>query len=136
MKGHFFSGPEAHEIILQLEFASDLASLQNLQPSELIGKEVVVRFAGRQPLSSDDTNSPKTEVTGERQTAHARAPAAEQQSASPDDDVLGFSVVSSQVSLRVVGIVDAEAAPAGGGGGFGAYVPMNLAQQLRVRARK
>ena len=53
---------------------------------------------------------------------------------SPDDAALGFSIVSSQIPLRVVGIVDAEAV-ASGANAFarsGAYVPLGVAQDLNV----
>src|SRR5271155_3116281 len=41
MKGAFFSGPEANEAILQIEFARDLAK----QTDSLIGKDLVLRYA-------------------------------------------------------------------------------------------
>ena len=54
--------------------------------------------------------------------------------ASPDDAALGFSIVSSQVPLRIVGIVDADAVTSGGGGfgRAGAYVPVAVAQTMGV----
>ena len=52
--------------------------------------------------------------------------------AAPDDDALGFSVISSRVSLRVVGIVatDAVASGASAFGRSGAYVPVAVAEEL------
>ena len=50
MKGSFFSGPEANEAILQIEFARDLAK----QTDSLIGKELVLRYAEKQALPADD----------------------------------------------------------------------------------
>ena len=116
MQGRFFSGPGAHEVILQLELAQDLADTQHLQPSDLIGKEVVLRYAGRQALPPDPEGRAKA------------------QAVSPDEAALGFSIVSSQVSLQVSGIVDAEAGatPAAGFGRPGAYVPLAVAEDLGV----
>src|SRR5271169_1245440 len=50
MKGSFFSGPEANEAILQIEFARDLTK----QTDSLIGKELVLRYAEKEPLPADD----------------------------------------------------------------------------------
>ena len=49
MKGSFFSGPQANEAILQIEFARDLSK----QTDSLIGKELVLRYAEKQPLPPD-----------------------------------------------------------------------------------
>ncbi len=46
IQGNFFSGPNADEAILQIEFAKDLST----QPSSLIGKDLVVRYAEREAL--------------------------------------------------------------------------------------
>jgi putative ABC transport system permease protein len=136
MKGHFFSSPNAREIILQMDLAQELAALQQLQPADLLGKEVVVRYAGRQPLETG-ASDPAARDTAARDTAPrgaANARRADQELASPEDAALGFSIVSSQVPLQVVGIVDAEAVTSGGGGfgRAGAYVPVAVAQQLAV----
>src|SRR5271155_177904 len=56
MKGAFFSGPEANEAILQIEFARDLAK----QTDSLIGKDLVLRYAEKEPLPADP---PATTVT-------------------------------------------------------------------------
>ena len=112
MQGHFFSGPDAHEVILQLDVARALADAQHLQPAALLGKEIVLRYPGRQAL-------PK--------------PAAGEE-LSPDEAALGFSIVSLQTPLRVVGIITDDAA-FGGPGGFGragAYIPLAVAQNLGV----
>jgi len=118
MQGHFFSAPDAREIILQLDFARELAETQQLQPADLLGKEIVLRYAGRQPLPPPgDTSAP---------------PAGEE--LSPDEAALGFSIVSSETPLRVVGIISDEAnfSGAGGFGRAGAYIPLAIAQGLRV----
>ena len=62
MKGHFFSSPTAREIILQLDLAQELAALQQLQPADLIGKELVVRYAGRQPLEPETSDADTQEI--------------------------------------------------------------------------
>src|SRR5580700_5473052 len=49
MKGGFFSGPEANEAILQIEFARDLST----QADSLLGKDLVLRYAEKEPLPAD-----------------------------------------------------------------------------------
>ena len=117
MQGHFFSAPDAREIILQADAAADLADSQSLQNAGMLGKELVLRYAGREPLPATPAN------TGGRDRA-----------AAADDALSGFSVISSRIPLRVVGIVDAETV-ASGAGAFarsGAYVPLAVAEELGV----
>lgn len=117
MQGHFFSAPDAHEIILQADAAADLADSQHLQPADMLGKDLVLRYAGREPLPAASSNS----------GARSRA-------ANADDALNGFSIISSRISLRVVGIVDAETVASGANafGRSGAYVPLAVAEELGV----
>ncbi len=108
MQGRFFSGRDVGEAILQSEFAKELAD----KPSTLIGKDLVLRYAERQAISSADA-------------AHD-ASGAKNDSASS-----GFSVVPHEKQLRIIGIVETQ--PEGGFGGFGrshVFIPLQLAQQL------
>ena len=82
MQGKFFSSPDAKEAIVQKEFASTLEK----NPSDLLGKEIVLRYAER------------------------RAP--ESSGATPSEDQYSFSVVRKEQPLKVVGIIDEE--PFGG----------------------
>jgi putative ABC transport system permease protein len=117
MQGHFFSSPDANEVILQADAAADLADSQHLQPADMLGKELVLRYAGREPLPPPSANS------GPRGRA-----------ASADDALSGFSVISERLTLRVVGIVDAETVASGANafGRSGAYVPLAVAEELGV----
>jgi putative ABC transport system permease protein len=110
MQGKFFSSPRADEAILQIEFAKELSA----QPSALIGKDLVLRYAERQGLPTQ---------SGEAQSSVAG------RNKSPAGD--GFSVVPHEKKLRIVGIVETE--PEGGFGGFGrsrVYIPLAVAQAL------
>jgi putative ABC transport system permease protein len=110
MTGQFFSGPAADEAILQIEFARQLSP----QPSALLGKDLVLRYAERQSLSPDAPNS----------------------SANGADEAglsSGFSVVPREEKLRIVGVVETE--PASGFGGIGrgrVLIPLQVAEKLRV----
>jgi ABC-type antimicrobial peptide transport system permease subunit len=112
INGNFFSGGNADEAILQSEFAKDLSE----QPSSLIGKDLVLRYAERQALgaqTSGASNSPETE--------------------NSESGSGGFSVVPREKNLRIVGIVDTE--PAAGFGGIGSgrvLIPLAVAETLRA----
>jgi ABC-type antimicrobial peptide transport system permease subunit len=111
IQGSFFSGPNADEAILQIEFAKDLSE----QTSTLIGKELVVRYAERQALAPQNG-------TGNGSGADAM-----------DGGAGGFSIVPREKKLRIVGIVETE--PAAGFGGFGSgrlLIPLEVASALRA----
>jgi putative ABC transport system permease protein len=113
MKGHFFSSPDAHEAIIQSDLANELANGKHLAPASLIGQEIVLRYAGRHPLATADSD-PK-------------------EAASPDEAAMGFSIVSSEVPVRIVGIIDSEVASAGGGlRRSSMYLPLALVEKLGV----
>ena len=104
MKGSFFSSAAADEAILQIDFARQLSPQQ---PDELIGKDLVLRYAERQALPPDPR--------------------------SKDTDSSGFSIVPKDETLRIVGIVETD--PAGGFGPYGRgrlFIPMQVAERLRA----
>ena len=108
MQGRFFSGANSNEAILQSEFAKEMSP----NPSSLIGKNLVLRYAERQSLGPVDSGHP---------------PAGKNSSLSTG----GFSVVPHEKELRIIGIVATE--PEGGFGGFGrsrVFIPLQLAEQL------
>ena len=115
VQGSFFSSPTADEAILQIEFAKDLSS----QPSSLIGKELVIRYAERQALP------PATATAANRDAAGQANPPGE-------DTASGFSIVPKERKLKIVGIVETE--PAAGFGGIGngrVLIPLAVAETLR-----
>jgi putative ABC transport system permease protein len=110
--GKFFSGGNVDEAILQSEFAKDLSD----QPSSLIGKDLVLRYAERQALG--------TQGAGVSSSSGAE---------NSDNGGGGFSVVPREKNLRIVGIVDTE--PAAGFGGIGSgrvLIPLAVAETLRA----
>ena len=110
IQGSFFSGPNADEAILQIEFAKDLSE----QTATLIGKDLVVRYAERQALAPENG-------VGNGSGANA------------SDGAGGFSIVPREKKLRIVGIVETE--PAAGFGGFGSgrlLIPLEVASALRA----
>ena len=112
INGKFFSGGNVDEAILQSEFAKDLSE----QPSSLIGKDLVLRYAERQALGAQTPGASSSSET-----------------ANSDNGSAGFSVVPREKDLRIVGIVDTE--PAAGFGGIGSgrvLIPLAVAETLRA----
>jgi len=125
MKGSFFSGPEADEAILQIEFARDLSK----QTDSLIGKDLVLRYAEKQALPADDATAGESAVNPSA-TNHAAANDAATAGAPASG---GFSLVPRELKLRIIGVVETE--PATGFGGFGRgrlLIPLQIAQNLRI----
>jgi putative ABC transport system permease protein len=109
IQGSFFSGPNADEAILQIEFAKDLSE----QTATLIGKDLVVRYAEREALPSQSGAAGGGNAT--------------------DAGAGGFSIVPREKKLHIVGIVETE--PAAGFGGFGSgrlLIPLEVASALRA----
>jgi putative ABC transport system permease protein len=103
MQGGFFSSPNADEAILQIEFAKELIP----QTKDLIGKDLVLRYAERQSLASESGGAARNSG--------------------------GFSVVPKEKHLRIIGVVETE--PASGFGGFGSgrlLIPLPVAETLRA----
>jgi putative ABC transport system permease protein len=118
MKGAFFSGLNVDEAILQIEFAKDLST----QPDSLIGKNLTLRYAERQPLPPEPSAAKRKSDPG------GLSPHAEEGDLSP-----GFSIVPHEKIFRIVGIVETE--PATGFGGFGRgrlLIPLQVAETLRI----
>jgi ABC-type antimicrobial peptide transport system permease subunit len=116
IKGAFFSGLSVDEAVLQIEFAKDLST----QPDSLLGKNLTLRYAERQPLPAEP-NAGKNKAAGADSNS-------EDGNLSP-----GFSIVPREKIFRIVGIVETE--PATGFGGFGRgrlLIPMQVAETLRI----
>jgi putative ABC transport system permease protein len=94
LKGKFFSGDNADEAILLMDFAKEL---DPKSPESVIGKDITLRYGERQALSSE-------------QGSGVAVGGSDNPSSSGDD--YGFSVVRKQQPLRVVGLIDQE--PYGG----------------------
>jgi len=111
MQGNFFSGPSADEAILQIEFAKELST----QPSSLIGKDLILRYAERQALPEQSGKAAQSSSAGNSKNSAGG----------------GFSVVPHEKKLRIVGIISTE--PAGGFGGLGrsrVFIPLAVAETL------
>lgn len=117
MTGKFFSGPDAEEVILDSEFAKELAP----DPKALVGKEIVLQYAERGGASQQNVSAAPPSNSGDESNTVGELIAS------------GFSVNRREKALRVVGLVEREP-----GAGFGAmargrvFVPTALANKLNV----
>jgi putative ABC transport system permease protein len=118
MAGRFFSGPDAEETILQIEFAKELSK----DPDSLIGKEITLRYAERQTLPAQPPGNSESSAAS-RSSASTNPD--ERSGLSP-----GFSVVPQQMKLHIVGIVQTEPAGFGGFGRGRVLIPEQLAEKL------
>jgi putative ABC transport system permease protein len=139
MQGKFFSSANADEVILQVEFAREIAP----QTETLVGKDLELRYAERQALAAEPDPSASAGSSASKKTekppagAHGANPAAEGAPPPQGDDASrlggGFSIVPRQKLLRIVGVVDSE--PAAGFGGIArgrVFIPLQVAEALRA----
>ncbi len=111
MQGRFFSSPTADEAILQIGFAQRLAP----QPEKLLGRQITVRYAKREPLAA-----------GESKKGAANA------GSSPGGPAEGFSIVLQETRLQIVGIVKTDPEGFGGFGRGQLFVPLDVAEALHA----
>jgi putative ABC transport system permease protein len=117
MQGRFFSSATADEAILNIRFARELSK----DPASLIGKDLVLRYAARESLS--------TQTAANDAGANATGGSA----SGTEGGTVGFSVVPRQKKLQIVGLIERE--PEAGFGGFGrtlVYIPLPVAQSLQA----
>jgi putative ABC transport system permease protein len=117
LNGHFFSGPDAEEAIVQGDLAKRLAAVGQA-PDSLLGKEITLRFAQRQALPPPSEQAPTD---------------APNQAVGPDEEAMGFSIVPSEKKFLVVGVTPTS--ESGGQVGFnnaGMYLPLAVAEKLQV----
>jgi putative ABC transport system permease protein len=117
LNGHFFSGPDSEEAILQGDLAKRLVDVGQA-PVSLIGQEITLRFAQRQALPPPSQQAPTD---------------APNQAVGPDEEAMGFSIVPSEKKFLVVGVTPTS--DSGGQVGFnnaGMYLPLAVAEKLQV----
>jgi putative ABC transport system permease protein len=117
LNGHFFSGPDAEEAIIQGDLAKRLVAAGQA-PDSLLGQEITLRFAQRQALPPPSQQAPTD---------------APNQAVGPDEEAMGFSIVPSEKKFLVVGVTPTS--ESGGQVGFnnaGMYLPLAVAEKLQV----
>lgn len=106
MQGRFFSGPEAHEAILQKSFAAELLGRSRRGAEEinvaevgrpLLGKELVMRYAERQSGA----------------------------------DAVSYSVISHELPLTIVGVTDLDPDSMRGSARARVFIPQKLIESMK-----
>jgi putative ABC transport system permease protein len=118
LNGHFFSGPDAEEAIIQGDLAKRLVEIGQA-PASLLGQQITLRFAQRQALPPPTQQAPTD---------------APNQAVGPDEEAMGFSIVPSEKKFLVVGVTPTSDS-GGGQVGFnnaGMYLPLAVAEKLQV----
>jgi putative ABC transport system permease protein len=118
LSGHFFSGSEADEAIIQGDLAKRLLDAGQA-PASLLGQEINLRFAQRQALPPPSQQAPTD---------------APNQAVGPDEEAMGFSIVPSEKKFLVVGVTPASDSGSGqvGFNNAGIYLPLAVAEKLQV----
>jgi putative ABC transport system permease protein len=127
MQGSFFSSDTASEIILQKSFAAQLLGKTPKAGSEeasvtelakpLLGKQLTMKYAERTATPSTDMAAAKDQAN----SAEAKTPAGS-----------AYSVVSREVTLKVVGVCDLDPDSMRGQARARIFMPLKLAQNLHV----
>ncbi|MBV9073086.1 MAG: ABC transporter permease, partial [Acidobacteria bacterium] len=103
IKGRFFSSSDAAEMILQSDEAKNLSD----KPEDLIGKEIILRYASRRLMNNDALSSD-----------------AAQYGAASELSV--YAVTPSESKVKVVGVVETKADAGIRGAGSAAYSGVGL----------
>jgi putative ABC transport system permease protein len=118
LSGHFFSGPQAEEAILQGDLAKRLVDAGQA-PNSLVGQQIELRFAQRQALPPPSEQAPTD---------------APNRAVGPDEEAMGFSIVPSEKKFLVVGVTPTSDSGSGqvGFNNAGIYLPLTVAEKLQV----
>jgi putative ABC transport system permease protein len=109
--GSYFSGPNAAEAILHMDLAQQLADQGKIQPDNLIGTELTVRYPQRKAVAVQSNQSPEDMVAN-------------------GEFGYGFTIESAEIKVKVVGIVSGESAGPGGLGGARIMLPLEYVERL------
>jgi putative ABC transport system permease protein len=113
LTGSFFSSADASEAILHKDLAQQIAEESKIPPASLIGQDLSLRYPQRKEVP----------VTPNQTAADF---------AANDEFGLGFTIVPSEVKVKVVGIVENEQAGPGGMGGVRIFLPLEFVEHLNA----
>lgn len=111
--GSFFSGANAAEAILQKELSQQLADEGKIQPKDLIGQEVTIRYPQRKPVPLEPGQRPEDFVAN-------------------GEFGYGFTIVPTEVKVRIIGIVEGAQVGPGGFGGAPIMLPLEFVEQMHT----
>ena len=111
--GQFFSSANANEVILHNDLAQELADDAKIQPKDLIGQEITIRYPERVAVPTPPNQRPQDLVAN-------------------GEFGQGFTIHSAEVKVKVVGLVGGESAGPGGFGGSRVMLPLELVERLNA----
>lgn len=111
--GSFFSSPDAAEAILHTELAQQLADQGKIQPKDLIGQEITIRYPERKPVAAQANQRPEDLVAN-------------------GEFGYGFTIEPAEIQVKVVGLVEGESAGPGGLGGARIMLPLEYVEHLNT----
>lgn len=111
--GSFFSGPDVAEAILHEDLAQQLADQGKIQPANLIGTELTLRYPQRKAVPAQPNQAPEDFVAN-------------------GEFGYGFTIESAEIKVKVVGIVSGESAGPGGLGGARIMLPLEFVEHLNT----
>lgn len=111
--GSFFSGPDVAEAILHEDLAQQLADQGKIQPANLIGTELTLRYPQRKAVPAQPNQAPEDFVAN-------------------GEFGYGFTIESAEIKVKVVGIVSGESAGPGGLGGARIMLPLEFVERLNT----
>jgi putative ABC transport system permease protein len=128
MQGGFFSGADAPEVVLQKSFAAELLGKTPKPGAEeppvaelakpLLGKDLVMRYAERLPVTSPSTNAPA---------------AKDGAGTSPSDtETVTYSIRSKEITLHIVGVTELDPESMRGALRARVMLPIKLVEGLHV----
>lgn len=111
--GSFFSGPNVAEAILHTELAQQLADQGKIQPNDLIGQEVTIRYPQRKPVAVKPNQRPEDFIAN-------------------GEFGYGFTIEPAEIKVKIVGLVSGESAGPGGFGGARIMLPLEYVEHLNT----
>jgi putative ABC transport system permease protein len=127
VQGHFFSSDVAPEVVIQKTFAEELLGkapkpgLDETNVKELaaplLGKELIMRYAQREAAQTASSPPAKDHAT---------------RAADPSLAGAAYSVVSRELTLKIVGVADLDPESMRGPTRARVFLPLGLAESLHV----
>jgi putative ABC transport system permease protein len=100
-QGHFFSGPDAPEVIIMADFARVLLELPEVRPEQKLSQEDADRLLDKYLVFRYPERSDETPVA-------MKGSGSSQSDDAQGSDPAGFNVVRKEQRLKIVGIVPTE----------------------------
>jgi putative ABC transport system permease protein len=113
VQGSFFSDTNAAEAILHQDLAQQIADELKIQPKDMIGREITLRYPQRKDVAVEGNQTP-VDLAANGEFGY------------------GFTIVPAERNVKIVGIVTGEQAGPGGLGGVRVMLPLGFVEQMNT----